>query len=98
MQFTERLYSPSKTNMTMEKLIFEDLSPTKNGDLPASHVINFPRVYHPQKNPKGLFHGSEFEFQTPILHVGSQFPEQTNDLFFFEMALLREQLCLITPY
>ena len=30
--------NPSKTNMTMENPPFEDVSPIKNGDFPASHV------------------------------------------------------------
>ena len=30
--------TPQKTQMTMEKQPFEDVSPIKNGDFPASHV------------------------------------------------------------
>ena len=30
--------TPLKTNMTMEKQPFQDVSPTKHGDFPASHV------------------------------------------------------------
>ena len=38
--------TPRKTNVTMEKQQFEDVSPIENGDFPASHVSFFSGVYN----------------------------------------------------